>query len=164
MGGCPQYTVALPQEVVECPAGASLPHLLVQVRLCMWSVLSHLVNLVYATVFNLYLILKANGTAGSQLSTPRSGKSPSPSPTSPASLRRRQVKKQKQKWSNVLCCAKIEEFKEVFNLIRQNFKCFNRYCTDMEQNKSLELYWWKGFVEVFHHPCSSKKCVSLTTY
>uniref|UniRef100_A0A673CAE9 Serine/threonine-protein kinase DCLK2 n=1 Tax=Sphaeramia orbicularis TaxID=375764 RepID=A0A673CAE9_9TELE len=32
-----------------------------------------------------------NGTAGSQLSTPRSGKSPSPSPTSPASLRRRQV-------------------------------------------------------------------------
>ena len=34
---------------------------------------------------------KANGTAGSQLSTPRSGKSPSPSPTSPASLRRRQV-------------------------------------------------------------------------
>uniref|UniRef100_A0A3B5A9J9 Serine/threonine-protein kinase DCLK2 n=1 Tax=Stegastes partitus TaxID=144197 RepID=A0A3B5A9J9_9TELE len=33
----------------------------------------------------------ANGTAGSQLSTPRSGKSPSPSPTSPASLRRRQV-------------------------------------------------------------------------
>uniref|UniRef100_A0AAX7VUZ1 Serine/threonine-protein kinase DCLK2 n=1 Tax=Astatotilapia calliptera TaxID=8154 RepID=A0AAX7VUZ1_ASTCA len=54
---------------------------------------SRLVNLVYATVFNLYLILKANGTAGSQLSTPRSGKSPSPSPTSPASLRRRQVKK-----------------------------------------------------------------------
>lgn len=33
----------------------------------------------------------ANGTAGSQLSTPRSGKSPSPSPTSPASLRRRRV-------------------------------------------------------------------------
>uniref|UniRef100_A0A665VEK6 Serine/threonine-protein kinase DCLK2 n=1 Tax=Echeneis naucrates TaxID=173247 RepID=A0A665VEK6_ECHNA len=32
----------------------------------------------------------SNGTAGSQLSTPRSGKSPSPSPTSPASLRRRQ--------------------------------------------------------------------------
>ncbi|XP_031719653.1 serine/threonine-protein kinase DCLK1-like isoform X1 [Anarrhichthys ocellatus] len=31
----------------------------------------------------------ANGTAGSQLSTPRSGKSSSPSPTSPASLRRR---------------------------------------------------------------------------
>ncbi|XP_037325347.2 serine/threonine-protein kinase DCLK1-like isoform X1 [Pungitius pungitius] len=31
----------------------------------------------------------ANGTASSQLSTPRSGKSPSPSPTSPASLRRR---------------------------------------------------------------------------
>ncbi|KAF7218822.1 serine/threonine-protein kinase DCLK1b isoform X3 [Nothobranchius furzeri] len=31
-----------------------------------------------------------NGTAGSQLSTPRSGKSPSPSATSPASLRRRQ--------------------------------------------------------------------------
>uniref|UniRef100_A0A673XSW8 Serine/threonine-protein kinase DCLK2 n=1 Tax=Salmo trutta TaxID=8032 RepID=A0A673XSW8_SALTR len=30
----------------------------------------------------------ANGTVGSQLSTPRSGKSPSPSPTSPASLRR----------------------------------------------------------------------------
>lgn len=36
-------------------------------------------------------VLTANGTAGSQLSTPRSGKSPSPSPTSPASLRRRQV-------------------------------------------------------------------------
>ncbi|XP_072248238.1 serine/threonine-protein kinase DCLK1b isoform X2 [Leuresthes tenuis] len=36
-------------------------------------------------------ISSANGTAGSQLSTPRSGKSPSPSPTSPASLRRRQV-------------------------------------------------------------------------
>uniref|UniRef100_A0A674NS71 Serine/threonine-protein kinase DCLK2 n=1 Tax=Takifugu rubripes TaxID=31033 RepID=A0A674NS71_TAKRU len=34
-----------------------------------------------------------NGTAGSQLSTPRSGKSPSPSPTSPASLRRRRVMK-----------------------------------------------------------------------
>uniref|UniRef100_A0A3Q3L3U2 Serine/threonine-protein kinase DCLK2 n=1 Tax=Labrus bergylta TaxID=56723 RepID=A0A3Q3L3U2_9LABR len=33
---------------------------------------------------------RSNGTAGSQLSTPRSGKSPSPSPTSPASLRRRQ--------------------------------------------------------------------------
>uniref|UniRef100_A0A8C2HPM6 Serine/threonine-protein kinase DCLK2 n=1 Tax=Cyprinus carpio TaxID=7962 RepID=A0A8C2HPM6_CYPCA len=33
----------------------------------------------------------ANGTAGSQLSTPRSGKSPSPSPTSPASLRRRRL-------------------------------------------------------------------------
>uniref|UniRef100_A0A8C8LZS1 Serine/threonine-protein kinase DCLK2 n=1 Tax=Oncorhynchus tshawytscha TaxID=74940 RepID=A0A8C8LZS1_ONCTS len=33
----------------------------------------------------------ANGTAGSQLSTPRSGKSPSPSPTSPASLRRHRV-------------------------------------------------------------------------
>ncbi|XP_077467606.1 serine/threonine-protein kinase DCLK1-like isoform X2 [Stigmatopora argus] len=32
----------------------------------------------------------ANGTAGSQLSTPRSGKSPCPSPTSPASVRRRQ--------------------------------------------------------------------------
>ncbi|XP_068570991.1 serine/threonine-protein kinase DCLK1-like isoform X2 [Cebidichthys violaceus] len=31
----------------------------------------------------------ANGTASSQLSTPRSGKSSSPSPTSPASLRRR---------------------------------------------------------------------------
>ncbi|KAL0973091.1 hypothetical protein UPYG_G00198840 [Umbra pygmaea] len=31
----------------------------------------------------------ANGTAGSQLSTPRSGKSSSPSPTSPASLQRR---------------------------------------------------------------------------
>ncbi|KAG7471215.1 hypothetical protein MATL_G00122120 [Megalops atlanticus] len=30
-----------------------------------------------------------NGTPGSQLSTPRSGKSPSPSPTSPGSLRRR---------------------------------------------------------------------------
>ncbi|XP_075956482.1 serine/threonine-protein kinase DCLK1b isoform X2 [Anarhichas minor] len=33
--------------------------------------------------------LQTNGTAGSQLSTPRSGKSSSPSPTSPASLRRR---------------------------------------------------------------------------
>ncbi|XP_049582631.1 serine/threonine-protein kinase DCLK1b [Syngnathus scovelli] len=32
----------------------------------------------------------ANGTAGSQLSTPRSGKSPCPSPTSPGSHRRRQ--------------------------------------------------------------------------
>uniref|UniRef100_A0A8D0D6Q6 Serine/threonine-protein kinase DCLK2 n=1 Tax=Sander lucioperca TaxID=283035 RepID=A0A8D0D6Q6_SANLU len=32
-----------------------------------------------------------NGTAGSQLSTPRSGKSPRSSPTSPASLRRRRV-------------------------------------------------------------------------
>uniref|UniRef100_A0A3B3RAQ7 Serine/threonine-protein kinase DCLK2 n=1 Tax=Paramormyrops kingsleyae TaxID=1676925 RepID=A0A3B3RAQ7_9TELE len=31
----------------------------------------------------------ANGTPGSQLSTPRSGKSPSPSPTSPGSVRRR---------------------------------------------------------------------------
>ncbi|CAL8349206.1 unnamed protein product [Arctogadus glacialis] len=37
---------------------------------------------------------RANGTAGSQLSTPRSGKSPSPSPTSPASLRRRRSSQQ----------------------------------------------------------------------
>ncbi|XP_060753711.1 serine/threonine-protein kinase DCLK1b isoform X3 [Neoarius graeffei] len=34
-------------------------------------------------------VSNTNGTAGSQLSTPRSGKSPSPSPTSPASLRKR---------------------------------------------------------------------------
>ncbi|XP_009996639.1 PREDICTED: serine/threonine-protein kinase DCLK1 isoform X1 [Chaetura pelagica] len=33
-------------------------------------------------------ILEVNGTPGSQLSTPRSGKSPSPSPTSPGSLRK----------------------------------------------------------------------------
>ncbi|XP_036392257.1 serine/threonine-protein kinase DCLK1b isoform X2 [Megalops cyprinoides] len=33
--------------------------------------------------------IEVNGTPGSQLSTPRSGKSPSPSPTSPGSLRRR---------------------------------------------------------------------------
>uniref|UniRef100_A0A7N6FJF1 Serine/threonine-protein kinase DCLK2 n=1 Tax=Anabas testudineus TaxID=64144 RepID=A0A7N6FJF1_ANATE len=39
---------------------------------------------------SLCAFFSANGTAGSQLSTPRSGKSPSPSPTSPASLRRRQ--------------------------------------------------------------------------
>ncbi|XP_059930994.1 serine/threonine-protein kinase DCLK1b [Gadus macrocephalus] len=39
-------------------------------------------------------ISSANGTAGSQLSTPRSGKSPSPSPTSPASLRRRRSSQQ----------------------------------------------------------------------
>uniref|UniRef100_A0A3Q3WRY5 Serine/threonine-protein kinase DCLK2 n=1 Tax=Mola mola TaxID=94237 RepID=A0A3Q3WRY5_MOLML len=38
---------------------------------------------------SLFMPDAANGTAGSQLSTPRSGKSPSPSPTSPASLRRR---------------------------------------------------------------------------
>uniref|UniRef100_A0A8C6P545 Serine/threonine-protein kinase DCLK2 n=1 Tax=Nothobranchius furzeri TaxID=105023 RepID=A0A8C6P545_NOTFU len=42
-------------------------------------------------VCHIWLFLTANGTAGSQLSTPRSGKSPSPSATSPASLRRRQV-------------------------------------------------------------------------
>ncbi|KAM9320699.1 serine/threonine-protein kinase DCLK1 isoform 1-T1 [Gastrophryne carolinensis] len=35
-----------------------------------------------------YSFLLVNGTPGSQLSTPRSGKSPSPSPTSPGSLRR----------------------------------------------------------------------------
>uniref|UniRef100_A0A3Q2CVE9 Doublecortin-like kinase 1b n=1 Tax=Cyprinodon variegatus TaxID=28743 RepID=A0A3Q2CVE9_CYPVA len=35
-------------------------------------------------------LLESNGTAGSTLSTPRSGKSPSPILTSPASLRRRQ--------------------------------------------------------------------------
>uniref|UniRef100_A0A8B9LKZ5 Serine/threonine-protein kinase DCLK2 n=1 Tax=Astyanax mexicanus TaxID=7994 RepID=A0A8B9LKZ5_ASTMX len=47
-------------------------------------------DLVYrALIFTLF---SANGTAGSQLSTPRSGKSPSPSPTSPASLRRRRVR------------------------------------------------------------------------
>uniref|UniRef100_A0A3Q1B7U4 Serine/threonine-protein kinase DCLK2 n=1 Tax=Amphiprion ocellaris TaxID=80972 RepID=A0A3Q1B7U4_AMPOC len=52
--------------------------------------------LVYSIVFNhcvdvsISPVQTANGTAGSQLSTPRSGKSPSPSPTSPASLRRRQ--------------------------------------------------------------------------
>uniref|UniRef100_A0A8C7A055 Serine/threonine-protein kinase DCLK1 n=3 Tax=Aves TaxID=8782 RepID=A0A8C7A055_NOTPE len=34
------------------------------------------------------LFLSLNGTPGSQLSTPRSGKSPSPSPTSPGSLRK----------------------------------------------------------------------------
>lgn len=33
-----------------------------------------------------------NGTPGSQLSTPRSGKSPSPSPTSPGSLRKQKVR------------------------------------------------------------------------
>uniref|UniRef100_A0A3Q1FI50 Serine/threonine-protein kinase DCLK2 n=1 Tax=Acanthochromis polyacanthus TaxID=80966 RepID=A0A3Q1FI50_9TELE len=44
----------------------------------------------YQDDFNLDESGKSNGTAGSQLSTPRSGKSPSPSPTSPASLRRRQ--------------------------------------------------------------------------
>ncbi|XP_058887218.1 uncharacterized protein LOC117405965 isoform X7 [Acipenser ruthenus] len=32
--------------------------------------------------------IEVNGTPGSQLSTPRSGKSPSPSPTSPGSLRK----------------------------------------------------------------------------
>lgn len=41
----------------------------------------------------IWTVSTANGTAGSQLSTPRSGKSPSPSPTSPASLRRRRVTK-----------------------------------------------------------------------
>uniref|UniRef100_A0A665VDF0 Serine/threonine-protein kinase DCLK2 n=1 Tax=Echeneis naucrates TaxID=173247 RepID=A0A665VDF0_ECHNA len=45
----------------------------------------------YQDDFNLDENGESNGTAGSQLSTPRSGKSPSPSPTSPASLRRRQV-------------------------------------------------------------------------
>lgn len=44
---------------------------------------------------SVFAVLTANGTAGSQLSNPRSGKSPSPSPTSPASLRRRQVMKSK---------------------------------------------------------------------
>uniref|UniRef100_A0A8C4NWU2 Serine/threonine-protein kinase DCLK2 n=1 Tax=Dicentrarchus labrax TaxID=13489 RepID=A0A8C4NWU2_DICLA len=44
----------------------------------------------YQDDFNLDENGNSNGTAGSQLSTPRSGKSPSPSPTSPASLRRRQ--------------------------------------------------------------------------
>uniref|UniRef100_A0A3Q2QFV1 Serine/threonine-protein kinase DCLK2 n=1 Tax=Fundulus heteroclitus TaxID=8078 RepID=A0A3Q2QFV1_FUNHE len=38
-----------------------------------------------------FAVLTANGTAGSTFSTPRSGKSPSPILTSPASLRRRQV-------------------------------------------------------------------------
>ncbi|XP_007951486.1 serine/threonine-protein kinase DCLK1 [Orycteropus afer afer] len=33
-------------------------------------------------------VIEVNGTPGSQLSTPRSGKSPSPSPTSPGSLRK----------------------------------------------------------------------------
>ncbi|CAH6779077.1 Dclk1 [Phodopus roborovskii] len=33
-------------------------------------------------------LIEVNGTPGSQLSTPRSGKSPSPSPTSPGSLRK----------------------------------------------------------------------------
>uniref|UniRef100_A0A671VAM5 Serine/threonine-protein kinase DCLK2 n=1 Tax=Sparus aurata TaxID=8175 RepID=A0A671VAM5_SPAAU len=41
-------------------------------------------------IISISAVPTANGTAGSQLSTPRSGKSPSPSPTSPASLRRRQ--------------------------------------------------------------------------
>ncbi|KAG7262864.1 hypothetical protein CRUP_034208 [Coryphaenoides rupestris] len=43
---------------------------------------------------DLLLEHNANGTAGSQLSTPRSGKSPSPTPTSPASLRRRRSSQQ----------------------------------------------------------------------
>lgn len=37
-------------------------------------------------------VLLVNGTPGSQLSTPRSGKSPSPSPTSPGSLRKQRVR------------------------------------------------------------------------
>uniref|UniRef100_A0A671NZU8 Serine/threonine-protein kinase DCLK2 n=1 Tax=Sinocyclocheilus anshuiensis TaxID=1608454 RepID=A0A671NZU8_9TELE len=45
----------------------------------------------------------ANGTAGSQLSTPRSGKSPSPSPTSPASLRRRRVRPVTPKTFHNIC-------------------------------------------------------------
>ncbi|XP_068172750.1 serine/threonine-protein kinase DCLK1b isoform X3 [Antennarius striatus] len=49
----------------------------------------------------------ANGTAGSQLSTPRSGKSPSPSPTSPASLRRRQVSSQHSGSSLSLASTKV---------------------------------------------------------
>uniref|UniRef100_A0A8C9ZKV0 Serine/threonine-protein kinase DCLK2 n=1 Tax=Sander lucioperca TaxID=283035 RepID=A0A8C9ZKV0_SANLU len=44
----------------------------------------------YSDVSN-FNVPAANGTAGSQLSTPRSGKSPRSSPTSPASLRRRRV-------------------------------------------------------------------------
>jgi len=40
-----------------------------------------------------FIVLLVNGTPGSQLSTPRSGKSPSPSPTSPGSLRKQRVRK-----------------------------------------------------------------------
>ncbi|EDM14898.1 double cortin and calcium/calmodulin-dependent protein kinase-like 1, isoform CRA_b [Rattus norvegicus] len=36
-------------------------------------------------------LIEVNGTPGSQLSTPRSGKSPSPSPTSPGSLRKQRI-------------------------------------------------------------------------
>uniref|UniRef100_A0A4W4F405 Serine/threonine-protein kinase DCLK2 n=1 Tax=Electrophorus electricus TaxID=8005 RepID=A0A4W4F405_ELEEL len=51
--------------------------------------LQHLVGDPDAGLDSVCPLSSANGTAGSQLSTPRSGKSPSPSPTSPASLRRR---------------------------------------------------------------------------
>lgn len=114
MADFPPCRVALPQEVVECPAGANLLLLLAQVCLCvplLW--LKTKVNIfmyIFTIFFRILLVFTllyikfslqvimlnatlstANGTAGSQLSTPRSGKSPSPSPTSPASLRRRQV-------------------------------------------------------------------------
>uniref|UniRef100_A0ACB8FGV3 Uncharacterized protein n=1 Tax=Sphaerodactylus townsendi TaxID=933632 RepID=A0ACB8FGV3_9SAUR len=42
-------------------------------------------------------LIEVNGTPGSQLSTPRSGKSPSPSPTSPGSLRKQRVRNLRSK-------------------------------------------------------------------
>uniref|UniRef100_A0A3B4FZA7 Serine/threonine-protein kinase DCLK2 n=1 Tax=Pundamilia nyererei TaxID=303518 RepID=A0A3B4FZA7_9CICH len=63
----------------------------------------------------------ANGTAGSQLSTPRSGKSPSPSPTSPASLRRRQVKKKKRN-NEVMISEPMDEYSSIPASIAERYK------------------------------------------
>ncbi|XP_061638796.1 serine/threonine-protein kinase DCLK1b isoform X1 [Phyllopteryx taeniolatus] len=51
----------------------------------------------------------ANGTAGSQLSTPRSGKSPCPSPTSPGSHRRRQHSGSSLSLASTKVCSSMDE-------------------------------------------------------
>uniref|UniRef100_A0A3B3HHF2 Serine/threonine-protein kinase DCLK2 n=1 Tax=Oryzias latipes TaxID=8090 RepID=A0A3B3HHF2_ORYLA len=64
-----------------------------------------------------------NGNAGSQLSTPPSGKSPSPSPTSPASLRRRQVIREFRFFiTNALYLLQSDEFSSVPASIAERYK------------------------------------------
>uniref|UniRef100_A0A8C1J4M6 Serine/threonine-protein kinase DCLK2 n=1 Tax=Cyprinus carpio TaxID=7962 RepID=A0A8C1J4M6_CYPCA len=90
----------------------------------------------------------ANGTAGSQLSTPRSGKSPSPSPTSPASLRRRRVRPVTPKtFHNIcICCndcpqvpASIAERYKVGRMIGDGNFAVVRECVERSTGREYAL-------------------------
>uniref|UniRef100_A0A8C1SH49 Serine/threonine-protein kinase DCLK2 n=1 Tax=Cyprinus carpio TaxID=7962 RepID=A0A8C1SH49_CYPCA len=92
--------------------------------------------------------ISANGTAGSQLSTPRSGKSPSPSPTSPASLRRRRVRPVTPKtFHNIcICCndcpqvpASIAERYKVGRMIGDGNFAVVRECVERSTGREYAL-------------------------